>query len=49
MWKKIGYRIYLAFVLAVSLAGCSAIRGVGDALGNSFKGFSIQLPTIHFP
>ncbi len=49
MLKKLGYRIYLAVILAFSVSGCSAIRDVGNALTNSFKGFSIHFPTIHFP
>ncbi len=49
MLRKLGYRIYLAVVLAFTLSGCGAIRGVGNALGTSFKGFNIHFPTIHFP
>jgi predicted small secreted protein len=49
MLRKLSCRIYLAVILALSLSGCGAIRGVGNALANSFKGFSISFPTIHFP
>lgn len=49
MWKELSRRLYLAVILAFSLSGCGAIRGVGNALANSFKGFSIHFPTIHFP
>jgi len=49
MLRKLSIRIYLAVVLAISLSGCSAIRGIGHALTNSFKGFQIHFPTIHFP
>ncbi|MFZ0533253.1 MAG: hypothetical protein WAM09_08735 [Anaerolineales bacterium] len=49
MLRKLKYRIFLTMLLLFSLSGCSAIRGVGEALTNSFKGFSIHFPTIHFP
>lgn len=49
MFKKLSCRLYLAIVLAFSLSGCSSVRGIGDALTNGFKGFTIHLPTIRFP
>jgi predicted small secreted protein len=42
--KKLWYRICLMVVLVLSLTGCSAIRGVGNGLFNSFKGFNIHFP-----
>jgi hypothetical protein len=44
MLKKLWYRAGLAVVLVLSLSGCGAIRGIGNALTNSFKGFSIHFP-----
>jgi hypothetical protein len=44
MLKKLIKRVSLGLFLVLSLSGCSAVRGIGDALLNSFKGF-----TIHFP
>jgi predicted small secreted protein len=49
MVRKLIYRINLALILAISLSGCGAIRGVGDALTRGLRGFSIRFPTIHFP
>ncbi len=49
MLNKLTSRIYWTVILAISLSGCGAIRGVGNALSNSFKGFHISFPTIHFP
>jgi predicted small secreted protein len=49
MLRKLSCRLYLAVILAFSLSGCSAVRGIGNALTNSFKGFNIHFPTIHFP
>lgn len=49
MVRRIIYRAYLAVILAFTLSGCGAIRGVGNAIANSFKGFQIHFPTIHFP
>lgn len=49
MGRKVIYRIYLAVILAFTLSGCGAIRGVGNAIANSFKGFQIHFPTIRFP
>ncbi len=49
MLSKLSIRVYVAIVLALSLSGCSAIRGVGNALANSLKGFHISFPTIRFP
>ena len=44
MLKKLWYRLCLAVVMVLSLSGCSAIRGIGDGLINSFKGFQIHFP-----
>jgi hypothetical protein len=49
MLKKLWYRACLSLVLALSLSGCSALRGIGDALTNGIKGFTIHFPGIHFP
>ncbi len=49
MVKKLSGRIYLWVILSIGLSGCSAIRGVGNALANSFRGFHISFPTIHMP
>jgi hypothetical protein len=49
MLKKLEYKILTTIILALSVSGCSAIRGIGKALTNSFKGFNIHFPTIHFP
>lgn len=49
MIRKLSCRLYLMVMLALSISGCGAIRGVGDALANSFKGFNIHFPTIHVP
>ena len=49
MFRKLSIRIYLAIVLAFSLSGCSAIRSIGDAVANSFKGFQIHFPSFRFP
>jgi hypothetical protein len=49
MLKNLSARIYLWIILGLSLSGCSAVRGIGDALLNSFKGFSVSFPAIHFP
>jgi hypothetical protein len=34
----------LIVILMISLSGCDAIRGIGNALTNGFKGFSIHFP-----
>jgi hypothetical protein len=44
MLKKLWYRVCLSVVFVLSLSGCGAIRGIGNALTNSFKGFSIHIP-----
>ncbi len=49
MLNKLSYRIYLILVLAFSLSSCSALRGIGNAVANSFKGFTIHFPTFRFP
>ena len=49
MMRKLCTRLYLAVFLAISLSGCSAIRGVGNAIANSIKGFQIHFPTFRFP
>jgi uncharacterized protein YceK len=49
MVKKLEYRILTMIIIVLSTSGCGAIRSVGNALSNSFKGFNIHFPTIHFP
>lgn len=44
MLRKLRYRVFLAVSLMFSLVGCSTIRDIGNALTNSFKGFSIHFP-----
>jgi predicted small secreted protein len=44
MLKKLYHRVYWVAFLALTLSGCSSIRGFGNALTNSFKGFSIHFP-----
>lgn len=44
MLRKLSHRIYLLVFLSLTLSGCSAIRGIGDALTNGIKGFSIHFP-----
>jgi hypothetical protein len=44
MLRKLYYRICLLAFLALSVSGCGAIRGIGDALTNGIKGFSIHFP-----
>jgi hypothetical protein len=44
MLKKLYHRVYWFAFLALMLSGCSSIRGFGNALTNSFKGFSIHFP-----
>jgi hypothetical protein len=44
MLKKMWYLACVMAMLVVSLSGCSAIRGIGNALTNGFKGFSIHFP-----
>jgi predicted small secreted protein len=44
MLKKLWYRACVMAVLVFSLSGCSAIRGIGNALTHGFKGFSIHFP-----
>lgn len=46
--KKMYFQACLGIFFALSLSGCSAVRGIGDALANSFKGFTIHFPTINF-
>ncbi len=44
MLKKLWYRACVAAMFVLSLSGCSAIRGIGNALTNGVKGFSIHFP-----
>ncbi len=44
MIKKLIQRLWLGVFMLVTLTGCSAIRGIGDGLMNSFKGFNIHFP-----
>jgi uncharacterized protein YceK len=49
MLSKLWFRLCLSVMFVLSLSGCSAIRGIGNALTNSFKGFSIHFPSINIP
>ncbi len=49
MLKKLWFKLCLTIFLALTLSGCGAIRSVGNAISNSFSGFKIQFPAIHFP
>ncbi len=49
MLKRLWFRFCLAVFLALSLSGCDAIRSAGNSISNSFSGFNIRFPTIHFP
>jgi predicted small secreted protein len=42
MFKKLWYRACVMVLVGLSLSGCGAVRGIGDALINGFKGFSIH-------
>jgi hypothetical protein len=44
MLKKLWYRACVMVVLVFSLSGCGAIRGIGNALTNGFRGISIHFP-----
>jgi hypothetical protein len=41
MLKKLINRVTVGLFMVLALSGCSAVRGIGDALINSFKGFSV--------
>ncbi len=49
MLRRLWFRLCLAVFLALALSGCEAIRSAGNAISNSFSGFSIRFPSIHFP